>query len=303
MTAAFRPPVTRETVLFIAIAVSSVALVAGWPQLSGEGAVELLAAAVAVAGLPHGALDAWIARRVGLWCSYRGAIVFHIAYVAAAGAIVVGWQAAPAIFLAAFLAISAWHFAGDWPLPVALRPLAGAALLAFPVWHWPGDVARIFTLLGGEYGEALAAVIASTGPLLAVALGAAMLVCHRRAPMAVAELASLAVLAACVPPLVYFGVYFCGLHSPRHMRLMTADTGADVRRCLWAVAALYTGSALACAAAAWVLLDGGGSIAPADTTLRVLFIGLAALTVPHMIVVALAERRIGSAISLAPLLD
>lgn len=296
MTAAMRPPVTRETVLFIAVAMSSVALVAGWPQLSDQGAAELLAAAVAVAGLPHGALDAWIARRAGLWRSYRGAAVFHTAYVAAAGAIVVGWQAAPAIFLAAFLAISAWHFAGDWPLHVAVRPLAGAALLAFPAWHWPGDVARIFMLLGGEDGETLAAMIASTGPLLAVALGAAMLVCHRRAPTAVAELASLAVLAACVPPLFYFGVYFCGLHSPRHMRLMTADTDVFVRRRLWAIAALYTGSALTCAAAAWVLLDGIGSIAPADTTLRVLFIGLAALTVPHMIVVGLAERRGGSAI-------
>lgn len=296
MTAAMRPPVTRETVLFIAVAMSSVALVAGWPQLSDQGAAELLAAVVAVAGLPHGALDAWIAKHVGLWRSRRGAVVFHTAYVAATIAIVVGWQAAPAIFLAAFLAISAWHFAGDWPLPAALRPLAGAALLAFPAWHWPGDVTRIFMLLGGEDGEVLAAAIASAGPLLAVALGASMLVYHRRATTAVAELASLAVLAACVPPLVYFGVYFCGLHSPRHMRLVTADTNAHVRRRLWAIAALYTGSALACAAAAWVWLDGSGSIAPADTTLRVLFIGLAGLTVPHMIVVALAERRGGSAI-------
>lgn len=263
---------------------------------AGSAAVLLLAIAVAVFGLPHGALDPWIARRVGLWRTRLGFVAFHVAYLALAAAVVVFWRWAPGASLAAFLAISAWHFAGDWRehLPRGARALTGAALLALPAWRWPEEVATAFVLLSGDSGAAIAGVLASLAPWLAGAIAAIAAMTLRRSPATAIELAALAVLALLLPPLVYFIVYFCALHSPRHLRLAATGVAPDKRRQMAKIAVLYTALSLLAAAAAWWWLRDAGTQAWNDDLLRLVFIGLAALTLPHMLVIAHAEHTSGS---------
>jgi len=281
-----------ETLVFLAIAALAVVLVITGPTVDDHRIAVLLAAAVVIGGLPHGALDPWIAWRAALWRTWRGAVVFHVVYIAAAASVVVGWLAAPAAGLALFLAVSAWHFAGDWPLPSVLRPLVGTALLAFPAWHWPVEVEHLLTLLGGEGGKTLAGVLGDAGPALTlVALLAAAGLAIRKATLAALELTTLATLGTLLPPLAYFVVYFCFLHSPRHLRQAAAGANAHTRRRLLAVIALYTALALFCFASASPWLADIASPRWDDDLVRIVFIALAALTVPHMCVMALAARR------------
>jgi len=282
---------TPETVAFLAVAVLALVLAAFAPALGDDGLAVLLAIAVAIAGLPHGALDPWMARRAGLWRTWRGAALFHAAYVLAAIAIIAAWQAAPAVCLTIFLAASAWHFGGDWALSPIARMIVGSALFGLPAWQWPGDVAAIFAVLAGDGGVVLAEALAALGPWLGVAMVALALAAMRRAPASAAEWLTLGVLAMVLPPLAYFVAYFCALHSPRHLRQLAERAAPSLRPRLAAIAGVYTVLALSGAALAWTWFADGAGAAWSDDLLRIVFIGLAALTVPHMVVVTLAERR------------
>jgi Brp/Blh family beta-carotene 15,15'-monooxygenase len=289
-----------ETALFLLAAALALLLAISGARALDAGAtgVLLLAAAVALVGLPHGGLDAWLAQRSGLVRSSRGLAVFHLLYLLTAAVVAVLWLWQPTLSLIGFLLISAWHFAGDWPeLPAPLRALTGIALLGLPAWFWGEPVASVFAVLAGSGGAALAQALAALGPVFAL-----LLVCAlwplRQQPGAVLELGALAALALFTPPLLFFAAYFCALHSPRQLRLSLAHAAPAQRRSLLAQAVAYAALAallvvLAGLAAAAVGEGMRGWLArfDAEQGLRLLFIGLAALTVPHMGVAWLAARR------------
>jgi Brp/Blh family beta-carotene 15,15'-monooxygenase len=96
------------------------------------------------------------------------------------------------------------------------------------------------------------------------------------------ELLSVALLLTLAPPLFGFTLFFCGMHSARHV-LRTRDySHAGTLRSLLGVALLPMAVTASGVAVAWWLSDG----VPLDIRLaQLLFVGLAALTVPHMILV------------------
>ena len=285
---------TPETATFLVLgAAATVWLALDGSAAAGGGLVLMLAIAVAIAGLPHGALDPWVARRAGLWRTRSGFAAFHVAYLALAAGVVIAWYWAPGASLAAFLVISAWHFSGDWRahLPPLARAVAGAALLALPAWRWPDDVTTAFVLLSGSEGAAIASVLGAIAPWLAAGIAGAALLALRQSPWTAVELAAVASLALLLPPLVYFIVYFCALHSFRHLRLAATGAAPDARRRMAGVAALYTALSVLAAAIAWPWLREAGTQAWSGDLLRLVFIGLAALTLPHMLVVMHAERK------------
>jgi Brp/Blh family beta-carotene 15,15'-monooxygenase len=165
-------------------------------------------------------------------------------------------------------------------------------VLALPAWLWPSEVERLFALLSGTSGVAIAEVLRCIGPLLAVVMLAAGITGRQRFSTPTLELAALVALAWLLPPLIYFAVYFCCLHSLRHVRW--ACDAMRLRRSpqTLAVAAAYTTLTLLIAAVAWFWLS--TSMVQAmhweDNLLRLLFVGLASLTVPHMLIVGYAEQ-------------
>jgi beta-carotene 15,15'-dioxygenase len=78
-------------------------------------------------------------------------------------------------------------------------------------------------------------------------------------------------------------VYFCLLHSLRHL---TGTLGVlpERRQALHSAAGITALSLAGAALAALLLLAGAGAVVDA-AMLQVVFIGLAALTVPHMLLV------------------
>jgi Brp/Blh family beta-carotene 15,15'-monooxygenase len=289
-----------ETALFLLATALALLLAASGARALEAGAtgVLLLVAAVALVGLPHGGLDAWLAQRSGLVRSGRGLAVFHLLYLLTAAVVAVLWLWQPTLSLIGFLLISAWHFAGDWPgLPAPLRALTGIALLGLPAWFWGEPVAAVFAVLAGSGGSALAQALAALGPAFARVVGWG-LGGRRPHPTAVLELGALTALALFTPPLLFFAVYFCALHSLRQLRLSLAQAAPAQRRSLLVQAVAY-----AALAALLVVLAGLAAAAvgegmrvwlaqfDAAQSLRLLFIGLAALTVPHMGVAWLAARQ------------
>ena len=272
-----------QTALFALAAMSIMAAHALFdPSLPAQ--VLLLAPLVAILGLPHGALDLPIAEALWPLETRARQAMFAALYLGLSGAVVAVWLLLPGFALLAFLAYSMLHFSEDWAADLpALRWSGGLATVGAPALLHHGEVEAIFAMLapGGAALAADAAALAGGVGLALLVL--AILTSARARGSASLELAVLWTSAAVLPPLMYFAVYFCALHSIRHFTT-TMHAVPNGRRALGVAVLLSVLTTLA-ALLAWRQ----GMTGPvADTTeqgIRVIFIGLAALTVPHMILV------------------
>lgn len=248
--------------------------------------LSLLGVLVVVFGLPHGALDPWLAQRAGLVHNRQQAVAFNAAYLAVAVVVVLLWMWLPVFSLAMFLAISAWHFSGDWTSDLGRLPrlFVGSLLLLMPIGFHTDNVAMLFAHLSGDGGAELAHTLALPVWFLAVSMATLILAALlQKRRLAALEFASLLVLAYVAEPLVYFALYFCALHSLRHLAGLFRQAPAAEQGRLWRMTAVYTVATVVLAGVLWWLW----SDLPADTlVLKLVFIGLAAVTVPHMLLMA-----------------
>ena len=262
--------------LFVAAAIAA-ALPTGWQ-------VGYAAAVLGVLGLPHGAADLALvpaARRRS----------FLAAYLATGPAIVALWLASPALALAGFLLASFVHFAADGREgPVTVRDMAVAAtLIGGPVACHHAAIVDLFAAIGaaGPSGAALAGTLRALGIAGApVALGCTLASRERPGPRVVETIAIAAAVAA--PPLIGFAVAFVVLHArdqtiARQRLLGLPGLAAYLRR----VAPVLAGAVLALAALAMI-------VPPSPAGVRMLFVAISALAMPHMLVTPLWTRRRGA---------
>lgn len=261
-----------------------------WPDRTWAWTLQLWLAvpAILLLGVPHGALDVPVAQRLFGLDRLRGWLRFGAVYGGLMLAVAALWWAAPTAALALFLGYSALHFGEDWhdeadPLR---RLLYGATILAAAFLHAPQEVAAIFQMLAPD-GGALAWQLAGVAPWLAITSLSLLLqeAVRGRSGRAGLELPALIVLGLTVPPLMLFTIYFCLLHAPRHFADTAGRLHLALRPALAAAvpATLMTGAG---AAAAWALIQGDA----VTGLIRATFIGLAALTVPHMLLTGLLQQ-------------
>jgi len=285
------PSVPVETVVFSTLALVTLAgLGLGVPLPSPAVQVVLLGVLVGILGLPHGALDPLIARRCGLWSTPLGFAGFNVAYIVIVVGVVLLWLALPVASLVIFLLVSALHFGSDWNSHRALwlRFLTGFGLLSVPALSHPEGVKAAYEVLAGEGGAMVAAVQQMLGPLALVSLLLAAVVALRHRWHESAEIVLATALALVTDPLVFFLLYFCALHSLRHLKagFQAERTGG---RLTVLIVLVYTVVPLLSVGALFLWLGPGA--APSEQIVQVVFIGLAALTVPHMLVVTQENRQ------------
>ncbi|MFT6179245.1 MAG: Brp/Blh family beta-carotene 15,15'-monooxygenase [Akkermansiaceae bacterium] len=270
----------QQGIFFISALALSVLVYFGI-ELPQGALVVILALLVAVVGLPHGALDPLVARKAGLWRNPSGLARFIGAYLLLAVISGLLWAWAPRFSLVAFLAYSSWHFAGDWRnwLSQGWRVCAGATVICAPSLLYSNTVAEYFSALTGEDATALVRVLQWLAiPALVGTIFSAVRSLPTR-PTVAAELAVLAISALTLPPLVFFLLYFCSLHSPRHL----IETTQGMNRMTATTTALgLTLLTVGLGALFFVLLP---SAQFDQRLLQITFIGLAVLTVPHMILI------------------
>jgi Brp/Blh family beta-carotene 15,15'-monooxygenase len=297
----------RSLMLGITAAVTAYTFVVGSPPPIVQ--LVILAGAVAIVGLPHGALDHLVARQIfAPTLGRRWWVVFGLLYLGLAGTMASVWIAAPLAALAVFLSLSALHFGWDDPLWVRRssgfwdaveHTSVGALPIVLPTWLHSAEVTVIFgwmmpaarPLDTGVVGAIAACAASIVLPVAGLRFGR-LLFNAPAAPAAAAELAAIVVLHVVAPPLIAFLTYFCGWHSIRHALeladdLEPGDLRAGLRRFVREAApmTLTTVVAAVVASGALVLTD----VAIDSLLASVIFIGLSVLTVPHMAMMALAR--------------
>ena len=273
--------------------------------------IKLLIILLPFVGIPHGALDYTLAKqflqpRIGKgWALY-----FSTAYLFTMAIVLVAWWIHPTASFIAFLALTLYHFGTSDNLAISSTPLSisiaevlarGGSVLTLPAVFNRQEILQLFSYLIPETGaRSLVSMLAGIMPVFAVCL----LVCitwsgfqfiRRKEPLFLLQAAELAVLAAlfCIlPALLAFGVYFCFLHSIRHMLRLSGHT--ETGSALLAVAGMMrlalpvTAATLALGASVYLLLSGVSFDMP--ELVRVIFIGIASMTYPHALVISLAEH-------------
>lgn len=245
----------------------------------------VLAVLIIALGVPHGALDTIFARQLYGVHSVRGWLGFVLLYLVLAALVVGIWLLAPFVFLAGFLVISITHFSGDpgEGTPMPLRVLYGGAIIILPNLLHADEVTRIFSFLVNT-GAADRMVWWLHGLALpwAVALVVFALYHLRKDRLTCFEILCVGLLAMIAPPLVAFTVFFCGMHSARHI-MRTFDYSGKSSAYLLIASALGPMSAIVVVSlGAWFVF---GDIPLDARIIQIVFIGLAALTVPHMALV------------------
>lgn len=295
---------------WLVLALFGIAAIAGvlGPTVALDWQIGVALALVISVGIGHGAIDHVTAapvlrRRLG-----RGYLpIFLAGYLGAAALVIFAWMHQPAAALVGFLALSVLHFglsdteiSRGRPMRIDAEAIARGALpIALPGVLHAGEITPVYEVLLLDAGRLSEHVVQRMS--LAVALGAIVilaLVLFREAPdenqvswrdgtrglRAGVLVAACACLLFC-PPILGFALVFCGWHAAREiLDLASRESAVTLGRRIrafagraapfWAVAAAGFIAALALA----------GSHASWHEEARVLFIGLAALTVPHMIV-------------------
>lgn len=253
-------------------------------------AISLLA--VVAIGLPHGAMDGAVALALGYGRDWVRMTAFILGYVALAALVVIFWLSFPVFALMVFLLISLVHFGnGDTEIShpllrwVQIICHGGIVVVAIPLFH-PAMTQDLFTYLSGPdsamltpYLEALAVLMAGAGIIYA---GAAIRTPSLR--LRFLEFSGLLLLIWALPPIAGFAVYFAGVHTPRHIRRIFLKLRAhDPELSPFLLTAIFTGLTWIGGGIAYAFL--ANQVSADAAVFQVIFIGLAALTVPHMILI------------------
>ena len=275
--------------------VGAVASVLGFDLLS------LIAlAAIVIIGLPHGAFDGAVALALGYGKDLKSMLVFMVSYLSIAALVVLFWLKFPELSLVIFLGISILHFGlGDsQPGSLVQRVIqiiahGGTVVILSSLLNW-SEVELIFDKLIGEKSVFLQLIIVVCGYVMVGVLASYFILAYLRPKLRVrlTELAVLAIAFGLLPPLVGFSLYFCGVHTPRHLARVwhaISEDGRGRTKVLTLALVFTLASWIAGGLSLW-LVSAAETID--EAILRVVFIGLAALTVPHMILVDGMFRRI-----------
>ncbi len=254
-------------------------------------------ALVVVIGLPHGAFDAAIslsmissnkkiARLTGILLSYLLLAVL----------VVLIWKQFPELSLLIFLIISVIHF-------------GMADFSAYPTrLKWPhiiahGGIVAIWLPIvkKKEVVELFSTLTDGVAPLLWKSLAILILfwfiagflhlydTFRSKHYFITFEFIALIILAYFAPPLLTFAVYFCFIHSRRHFTFVwekLQPMGTKKMMIISAVVLSVSSWLLGCCFYWYLNLN----MTTSDAALQTIFIGLAALTVPHMMLIDLVFR-------------
>jgi Brp/Blh family beta-carotene 15,15'-monooxygenase len=247
----------------------------------------ILVASVVLLGLPHGALDPMVAK--GCFGNRPGFSLplFYGLYATAAVCYTLVWWKWPAFGLSTFLAIAAYHFGSDWECRGSLlsRCAYGASIVTLPALSHPAQVSAVYEVLGSTSPQWLiqvSTVVAVCAGCIALASAA-----YRRCGTDLIELLCILAGAVVLHPLLFFVCYFALLHSPRHLLQTARSVGITRVSAIARMTAPVLLATLLLAAVFLAVLEGRRVD---NRILYVVFVGLAGLTIPHMILERLAER-------------
>ena len=308
-------PVLQATRLSTTVVAAAVARGLLAPSVLGQHQLLVLVVGFLI-GLPHGAVDHLVPFWTG-WLQRRprpmlGVLLGYVSVAAVTGA---GLYWAGPVVLPLLLVVSVLHFgAGDvmaehderpvarprsrrpsWPGLLVAVLARGAPVVAGPLLAWPDQTMQALAAVRLQVdGPGATARVLLGAVVVACVLWTALVALRAQGRLAAVEVVLLPVLFVALPPLAAFGVYFGAWHGLRHTaRLMDRDPRNDAdlaAGCLLRPLRRFLVSAALPTLVAGASTTALFAVADHRTDLTgIVFTVLLALTVPHLVMVAILD--------------
>ena len=257
-------------------------------------------------GVSHGALDNIKGNKVLKYYEIQNKIIFYFAYVLLASFVIMIWVVLPTFSLTMFLIIAAYHFGKEdcWGIPInksILLPLKfflkGSLIIWAPLFLNFDETISIFNTLGIkniEFYNFLNILKDNYVLLILIILSILSNILINMHPKYLArytwEIILILVLYDAFNPLIAFTVYFCFLHSTRHSVSLTYELNINMKEFIKKSLPLTIVTAIFFLFGLYILT--GFEKADIDSSIiSIIFIGLASLTFPHILLEYLIEKN------------
>ena len=258
-------------------------------------------------GISHGALDNLKGYKLLKFYKIRSKAIFYLTYSLITVLIACIWFFFPSIVLAIFLILAAYHFGKEDCSFIELKPssvnsikffLKGSLIISLPLFCKFDETLEIFKSLYIENDIFLNTLIFFDNKniflyLVIISFLTNFFISKNKRIILVSESFILCLLNLSTAPLVAFTIYFCFLHSVRHSislahELNTKNFKAGLKNFLNKILPLTLMTAIAFIICLFVLQK---YYSLNDAILKVIFIGLASLTFPHILLEYLVEKN------------
>jgi Brp/Blh family beta-carotene 15,15'-monooxygenase len=237
-------------------------------------------ALVVILGVPHGSLDVLFAKQTYQLVHIKKWLKFLGFYSASSLLIIALWMLVPGFFFVVFLILSAIHFADDINLSghQLLKLSYGFAIITLPAVIQGSELTKLYgMIIDTALAQQIVWISKYVGflllSLLPIQFFANKVNCRSQI-----EVIAIAILFLMATPILAFTIYFCFMHSGRHLvRSHFFLNSFKTQEFIYALI-LPTMAVIFVGLCIWYF-----KLSPSfeKDLIQIIFVGLAALTVPH----------------------
>ena len=253
---------------------------------------------ISIIGISHGALDNFKGKKLFNYYGIKNHNLFYIIYILIAFTVIFCWVLFPFVSLCLFLLVAAHHFGREDSSHEQIENskfidfyflLKGSAIILAPLYFHENEVLQIFNILGVVIGDFNNSLVLG----LLILSGLSCVLITKKFYMSILDFLTICIINYFLDPFIAFTIYFCFLHSVRHSLSLIKELdnvqfkkgfGLFLKKAL----PLTFITALIFITSVYLL----NNIYTLDQSiLKVIFIGLASLTFPHILLEYLIEKN------------
>ena len=254
---------------------------------------------VSFIGVPHGSFDGAVAALLG-YQSKKKFFIFTFWYTVISIAVIFFWIQFPIIALLLFIMMSIVHFGlCDWSFLKIYQHkwlvtlTHGMNIIFGIIFFHTAESFQIFTFLSNQrfiyFEQYLFIVYFLFGILFFIYCYLSIKL--KKLRWGVFEMIFILIVISQLDPLTGFALYFCFVHTIKHVSAILQNTNKylENRKFVFATTAVFTILTWIVGCVAIIYLNNNFSFS--ESFIKTIFIGLAALTLPHMTLIDFFYRK------------
>ena len=260
---------------------------------------------ILILGISHGALDNIKGKKLLKLFGYKSIVSFYFAYISVALLIITCWLIFPNVVLLLFLIVAAYHFGKEdtvfffekkFLISEFLFFLKGSSVILAPLLMQRNETNEIFRILNFNVFESSIFNDQFLIVMLFFSFLSSLYISNKKDTnlkgIMIMDFLSLIILNFFLTPVLAFTLYFCFLHSIRHSITLIFELNRSFKSGLKEF--ISKAVPLTCTTAVIFLISIyflNNFYKLDEAIYKVIFIGLASLTFPHILLEYLLEKN------------